>query len=79
MSRHEIGSHLGLTLETVSRTFSAFAEGGLLEVERRAITLRDPPALRGLAHAADQFNLGRCLPARLPSPARLPTGTPTRG
>ncbi|HEU0200956.1 MAG TPA: helix-turn-helix domain-containing protein [Burkholderiaceae bacterium] len=46
MTRQEIGSYLGLKLETVSRIFSAFAAAGLLEVERRVIRLLDLPALR---------------------------------
>jgi len=35
MTRAEIGSYLGLKLETVSRAFSSFAELGLLEVNKR--------------------------------------------
>lgn len=46
MKRQEIGSYLGLKLETVSRTLSAFAAAGLIEIDRKAITLRDPAALR---------------------------------
>lgn len=48
MTRHEIGSYLGLTLETVSRTLSAFNELGLISVEQRQITLLDTPALKTL-------------------------------
>ncbi len=32
MTREEIGSYLGLKLETVSRMFSKFADGGIVEV-----------------------------------------------
>ncbi len=39
MSRAEIGSYLGLKLETVSRTFSMFAQRGLLEVDKRHIRI----------------------------------------
>ena len=39
MSRAEIGSYLGMTLETVSRTFSAFQQLNLLEVDKRHIRL----------------------------------------
>jgi CRP/FNR family transcriptional regulator len=46
MSRAEIGSYLGLKLETVSRTFSAFQQQGLLEVDKRFIRIVD---LEGLA------------------------------
>jgi CRP/FNR family transcriptional regulator, anaerobic regulatory protein len=41
MSRAEIGSYLGMKLETVSRTFSAFALQGLLEVDKRHIRILD--------------------------------------
>lgn len=48
MTRQEIGSYLGLTLETVSRTLSAFNEIGLISVDQRAIGLKDINALRTL-------------------------------
>lgn len=48
MSRAEIGSYLGMTLETVSRTFSAFQERNLLEVERRHIRIADPAGLTNI-------------------------------
>jgi len=48
MTRQEIGSHLGMKLETVSRTLSAFAAAGLIEVDRRAVTLSDVDGLRRL-------------------------------
>jgi CRP/FNR family transcriptional regulator len=48
MSRAEIGSYLGMTLETVSRTFSAFQQQHLLEVDKRYIRVID---LDGLTRA----------------------------
>lgn len=48
MTRHEIGSYLGLTLETVSRTLSAFNEIGLISVDQRTIGIKDPEALKNL-------------------------------
>ena len=39
MTRAEIGSYLGLKLETVSRLFSAFHEHGLLEVQNRQVSI----------------------------------------
>jgi CRP/FNR family transcriptional regulator len=48
MTRHEIGSYLGLTLETVSRTLSAFNEIGLITVDQRSIGIKDPEALKTL-------------------------------
>lgn len=51
MTRAEIGSFLGLTLETVSRVFSRFHKLGLLKVTRRDIELLDMAALGHLAHS----------------------------
>ena len=48
MSRAEIGSYLGMKLETVSRTFSAFQQQRLLEVDKRHIRIVD---LDGLTRA----------------------------
>lgn len=45
MSRAEIGSYLGMSLETVSRTFSAFEQQRLLEVDKRHIGILDPQGL----------------------------------
>lgn len=41
MTRNEMGSYLGLKLETVSRLFSAFHRDGLLEVRQKEISIRD--------------------------------------
>jgi CRP/FNR family transcriptional regulator len=46
MTREEIGSYLGLKLETVSRTFSKFAEEGSIEVKQRHVQILDPQALQ---------------------------------
>jgi CRP/FNR family transcriptional regulator len=48
MTRQEIGSYLGLTLETVSRAFSALAEAGLVRVAQRDVELLDVEQLRVL-------------------------------
>jgi CRP/FNR family transcriptional regulator, anaerobic regulatory protein len=45
MSRAEIGSYLGMSLETVSRTFTAFQQQGLLEVDKRHIRVKNPDGL----------------------------------
>ena len=45
MQRQDIASFLGMTLETVSRSFSALQREGLIEVQGRVIRLRDPVAL----------------------------------
>lgn len=41
MSRAEIGSYLGLKLETVSRTFAYFQDQGLLQVRHRRVQITD--------------------------------------
>ncbi|MFM2111930.1 MAG: hypothetical protein RLZZ271_590 [Pseudomonadota bacterium] len=46
MTREEIGSYLGLKLETVSRTFSKFAEDGIIEVKQRYVRIMNPDALK---------------------------------
>jgi CRP/FNR family transcriptional regulator len=46
MSRAEIGSYLGMKLETVSRTFSAFAAQRLLEVDKKHVRILDLPGLQ---------------------------------
>jgi CRP/FNR family transcriptional regulator len=52
MTREEIGSHLGLKLETVSRLFSRFAEEGLIIVNGKVIRLLDRLALQHLVEAS---------------------------
>jgi CRP/FNR family transcriptional regulator len=49
MTREEIGSFLGLKLETISRIFSRFQEAGLVQVQGRAIKLIDHASLREMA------------------------------
>ena len=48
MTREEIGSYLGLTLETVSRLFSRFSAQGLIRIDRREIEILDFTALRSI-------------------------------
>jgi CRP/FNR family transcriptional regulator len=48
MTREEIGSFLGLKLETVSRLFSRFQADGLIEVQQKHVRIRDIPGLQGL-------------------------------
>jgi len=50
MTREEIGSYLGMKLETVSRTFSKFADDGVIEVKQRHILIRDAEALKRLVN-----------------------------
>jgi CRP/FNR family transcriptional regulator len=46
MTREEIGSYLGLKLETVSRVFSRFQEEGLIAVQQKNIRILDTARLR---------------------------------
>ena len=48
MTREEIGSYLGLKLETVSRTFSKFQEDGYISVQQKHVRILDIPGLRKL-------------------------------
>jgi CRP/FNR family transcriptional regulator, anaerobic regulatory protein len=48
MTREEIGSYLGLKLETISRLFSRFQREGLVQVQGRAIKLLDIATLKQL-------------------------------
>ena len=53
LKRQEIGSYLGLTLETVSRLFSRFQLAGLLQVEGRLVRLLDQGKLGRIAGSID--------------------------
>jgi CRP/FNR family transcriptional regulator, anaerobic regulatory protein len=46
MTRDDIGSYLGMTLETVSRTLSRFDKLGLIEAHGKSIRIRDFDRLR---------------------------------
>jgi len=46
MTREEIGSYLGMKLETVSRTFSKFSEDGIVDIKQRNVRILDPDALK---------------------------------
>ena len=50
MTREEIGSFLGLKLETVSRTFSRFAEDGIVEVKQRHVRILNTDALKDIVN-----------------------------
>jgi CRP/FNR family transcriptional regulator len=50
MTREEIGSYLGMKLETVSRTFSKFVEDGIIEVKQRYVHIKDTEALKRIVN-----------------------------
>ena len=56
MTREEIGSYLGLKLETVSRTFSKFVDDGIVEVKQRHIRILDTDALKRIVNSQRECN-----------------------
>jgi CRP/FNR family transcriptional regulator, anaerobic regulatory protein len=48
MTREEIGSYLGLKLETISRTFSKLSDDGIIEVKQRYVKILAPEALKNI-------------------------------
>lgn len=52
MTREEIGSYLGLKLETISRTFSKFVSDGVIEVQQRHVRIIDTEALQAIVNPA---------------------------
>lgn len=62
MSREDIGSYLGLKLETVSRTLSRFADDGLLSVHNKLVRILDMERMHRLA--------GQSIPAARPLGAK---------
>jgi CRP/FNR family transcriptional regulator len=53
MTREEIGSYLGMKLETVSRTFSRFQDEGIIEVKQRYVRILDAAALERIVNHGD--------------------------
>ncbi len=56
MTREEIGSYLGLKLETVSRTLSKFQDEGYITVQQKNVHILQPDRLRQLVGS----NAGSC-------------------
>jgi len=52
MTRDEIGSFLGLKLETVSRLLSRMHREGVIQVQGRIIKILDPVALKRLVETS---------------------------
>jgi CRP/FNR family transcriptional regulator, anaerobic regulatory protein len=52
MTREDIGSYLGLKLETVSRLFSQFQKDGLIEVEQKHVRILDIAGVEQLLAAS---------------------------
>lgn len=49
MCRRDLGSHLGLSHESVSRAFTLLDAAGLLKVDNREVTIGEPQSLRRFA------------------------------
>lgn len=45
MTRHDIANYLGLAVETVSRILTRFQSVGIIDVDRRSITIKDQNSL----------------------------------
>ena len=50
MSREEIGSYLGMKIETVSRTFSKFVEDKIVEIKQRHVRILNADALKDIVN-----------------------------
>jgi CRP/FNR family transcriptional regulator, anaerobic regulatory protein len=55
MSRQEMGSYLGLTLETVSRALSALSAMGVINVNRRTVDIVDAACLKTMRRIPPSF------------------------
>ena len=53
MTRNEIGSYLGLKMETVSRVLSKFASFGLIRVRNKHIQILDIPGMTAIMHSGN--------------------------
>jgi CRP/FNR family transcriptional regulator len=51
MSRADIGNHLRLTTETVSRLLGRFRQRGLIQLDRHGLNLLDLQGLRELGQS----------------------------
>lgn len=54
MTREEIGSYLGLKLETISRTFSKLSEDGIIEVKQRYVKILRADELKKILNPPSQ-------------------------
>lgn len=52
MTREEIGSYLGLKLETVSRAFSKFQQSGLISVQQKYVQIDDIAGLNRIVNSS---------------------------
>jgi len=72
MTRQEIGSYLGLKLETVSRALSALNTAGFIQVHQRSIDIVDADALQGVIDPAASVPANSTPPRKsTPAPNRV--------
>ena len=57
MSRKDIGNYLGLTIETISRTFSRFQSEGLLTTQRKYVKILKLNELKNIAGLASECSI----------------------
>lgn len=60
MSRKDIGNYLGLTIETISRTFSRFQSEGILSTQRKYVNIHKLDELQDLAGLSDHCSRTEC-------------------
>ena len=60
MSRKDIGNYLGLTIETISRTFSRFQNDGLLSTQRKYVNIHKLNELKVLAGLSNSCTKTDC-------------------
>lgn len=53
MSRTDIGNYLGLTIETVSRTFARLQKSDVISVEKKEVIIKDAKGLQQIAKGTD--------------------------
>ena len=64
MTRAEIGSYLGLKLETVSRVLSRFSHDGLIDVNQKHVRIFNAEGLRAIVSGVPTENADDTPPAR---------------
>ncbi len=60
MSRKDIGNYLGLTIETISRTFSRFQSDGILSTQRKYVNIHKLDTLKEMAGLSNNCNEPVC-------------------
>jgi CRP/FNR family transcriptional regulator len=65
MSRQEIGSYLGLALETVSRLFTRFQDERILKVERKHVQILDIDRLSSMVTQNNHCEQHQVKPTKL--------------